>query len=348
VNVLVVDDSKVERNYLAGLLGKLGISADVAENCGTGVDKCCEKQYDLIFIDYFMPDADGVHALKEIRTVTGTRNSDTPAVALGTADPVLGDDFFVMQGFVNYLEKPVDHELLHASLLLYLSEMKRAELGHALSEAEQADSIIPGWLRGIEELDTEAGVKNCGSEEGYMSALGIFYNSIDNMSHEIQSYYDSGNLIDYTIKVHALKSSARIIGLADLSELAKSLEAAGDSGDMDMINNETENLLTWYRSYKQKLARLSGGGEDSDKPPAEQEFLEDAFSSLEEFAGQMDYDMVEMVINSVDEYKLEPEDQEIFDAVNDAFMSLDWNRLKASAHRYIDRIYGNTDSEDSG
>ena len=46
--VLVVDDSKVERKYLAGLLSKLGIEADLTENCAEGVKKSCEKQYDII------------------------------------------------------------------------------------------------------------------------------------------------------------------------------------------------------------------------------------------------------------------------------------------------------------
>ena len=104
IKVLVVDDSNVERNYLAGLLGKLRAEADTAGGCEEAVEKACERQYDMIFIDYFMPDSDGVHALKEIRIAEGTRNAETPAIALGTADPVLGDDFFIMQGFMNYLE----------------------------------------------------------------------------------------------------------------------------------------------------------------------------------------------------------------------------------------------------
>lgn len=346
VNVLVVDDSKVERNYLAGLLRRLGAEPDTAENCDDGVFKACRQTYDIMFIDYFMPDSDGVHALKEIRTVMDSQNVSTPAIALGTADAVLGDDFFVMQGFLNYLEKPVSYELLHAALLLYLPDMKRSEVGAADAEETVKAPLIPEWLSDVSELNVKEGIKNCGTEEGYMSALDIFYNSIDNMSHEIQSYYDSENWTDYTIKVHALKSSARIIGLSELSELAKKLEAAGDGGDLDFINAETDHLLSWYRSYKDKLARLTGGGEEKEeKPPADRDFLEDAFSSLEEFAGQMDFDMVETVISSVEEYSLEPEDQEIFDAVNAAFMTLDWNALRTAAHRYIEKLYGDGTEE---
>lgn len=350
VRVLVTDDSKVERNYLAGLLERLGAEVDVTCSCDEAVTRACEDEFDLMFIDYFMPDADGVHALKEIRTNEGSLNRETPAVALGTADPILGDDFFMMQGFLNYLEKPVNNGMLNAALLLYLSEEKRKEIYMAQKGAEakipEKDTLIPKWLSEISEMSITDGVKNCGTEEGFLSALGIFYKSIDGMSEEIQGYYDSGDLENYTIKVHALKSSARIIGLAELSELAKQLEAAGDAKDTEFIDSNTSKLLTWYRSYKDKLSRLDGGREEeeTEKPLAEQDFLEDAFSSLEEFAGQMDYDLVEMVITSVEEYSLAPEDKEIFDAVNDAFMNLDWNGIKTAAHRYGERLYGSGES----
>lgn len=346
VKVLVVDDSNVERHYFIGLLSKLGVGAEEAANCEEAAGKACAEAFDMLFIDYFMPDADGVHTLKEISTREGSLNTKTPAVALGTADEMLGEDFFFHQGFVNYIEKPVRFELLHAALLLYLPEEKRGEVGGGI-EAEAAEPekspALAGleWLSELPELSVETGITNCGSEEGFVSALNIFYNSIPNMSDEIQGYYETGDRKNYTIKVHALKSSARIIGLADLSELAKQLEAAGDGGDEDFINANTDRLLEWYRSYREKLARLDGGGEDdSDKPPADREFLEDAFSSLEEFAGQMDFDMVETVIESLKEYRLEPEDKEIFDEVSRAYDNLDWNGIAVAAGKYIQRLYG--------
>ena len=345
VKVLVVDDSNVERHYFLGLLAKLGVEATEAVSCDEAAEKACAEPFDMLFIDYFMPDADGVHTLKEIRTNENSLNTSVPAVALGTADEMLGDDFFFHQGFVNYLEKPVRFELLHAALLLYLPEDKRSEIGSGAAEEapEKAGALAGlGWLSEIPELSVEEGIKNCGSDEGFVSALNIFYNSIPNMSDEIQGYYESGDRKNYTIKVHALKSSARIIGLADLSELAKQLEAAGDGNDGEFIDANTDRLLEWYRSYRDKLSRLGGDSEkdDSGKPLAEQDFLEDAFSSLVEFAGQMDFDMVDTVIESLGEYRLEPEDKEIFDEVNAAYANLDWNGIAVAAGKYITKLYG--------
>lgn len=342
IRILIVDDSRVERTYMCGLLSALKISADAAEGCEEGVKLACENEYDIIFIDYFMPDSDGVHTLKEIRTAEGSKNVNTPAVALGTADSPEGNDFFLQQGFDNYIEKPVAHDLLHAALLIYLPEEKRTEIGGGQSDEKKR--LLPeeyDWLMDITEMNVENGIKFCGSEEAFLSALKIFYESIEKYSAEIEKYYTKGRWSNYTIKVHALKSSARIIGLAQLSELAKELEAAGEAGDLEYIRAKTDDLLKWYRSFIEKFGPLSPKeDDDSDKPPAEQEFLEDAFSSLEEFAGQMDFDMTEEVINSVKEYRLEPQDKEIFKEVCAAFDSVDWTGVAAAAHKYIARVYG--------
>ena len=338
VKILIVDDSRVERNYLAGLVKKLGAEPFVAESCEDGVSAACRERYDLMFIDYFMPVSDGVHTLREIRQNTESLNTEVPAIALGTSDSDSDSEFFLECGFVNYIEKPVDHEFLHAAMILYLPEDKRGCMDTPVIPEPVKAPALPGWLTEIPELSTDDGVSNCGSEEDYLCALEIFYNSIESMSGEIQGYYDTGDIKNYTIKVHALKSSARIIGLADLSQLAKELEAAGNASDLDFIGQNTDRLLEWYRSYKEKLAPIGGeqpNGEQAEKPPADRDFLDDAFSSLDDFAGQMDYDLVEMVINSVKEYSLEPDVQKIFDEADAAFLDLDWNGIRTAAQKYF-------------
>jgi len=339
INILIVDDSTVERNYLAALLGKLGIVPELADCCDEGVRLACGEKFDLMFIDYFMPEADGVHTLHEIRMTEKSMNTETPAIALGRSDTDSDSDFFCEHGFLNYIEKPVNPEFLHAALILYLPAEKRSEVGTSQQTGSgKNDETLPGWLKELPELSIRDGIKNCGNEEDYLAALKIFYGSIDAHADEIQGYYDNGNLKDYTIKVHALKSSARIIGLSELSELAKQLEAAGDSGDLDRIEQDTGRLLEWYRSYRQKLSRLDecGGEEDNeDKPLADRDFLDDAFSSLDDFARQMDFNLVEMVIESVREYRLEGRDKELFDEADTAFMNIDWNGIRTVSKKYF-------------
>ena len=59
---------------------------------------------------------------------------------------------------------------------------------------------------------------------------------------------------NYTIKVHALKSSARVIGASNLSDMAKDLEAAGKAGDIEKIKNDTAGLLKAYIELDDRLS----------------------------------------------------------------------------------------------
>ncbi|MBP3195789.1 MAG: Hpt domain-containing protein, partial [Butyrivibrio sp.] len=54
-------------------------------------------------------------------------------------------------------------------------------------------------------------------------------------------------------KVHALKTTSRMIGAKELSSLAESLEMAGKEGNQSYIDENTSKLLKLYRSYKEKL-----------------------------------------------------------------------------------------------
>ena len=340
IKILIVDDSRVERNFLLGLLHKLGAQTAAADGCDEGVRLACSERYDLMLIDYFMPEADGVHTLREIRQNNDSLNRLTPAVALGTSDSLSDSEFFAEYGFENYLEKPVDFEMLHAALILYLPEDKRGGISAERTNVQQKEpvSVLPEWLDEIPELATADGVANCGTEEDYLGALRIFRKSVGTMSEEIERYYGEGDLKNYTIKVHALKSSARIIGLPELSELARKLEAAGDAGDTEFIEENTAELLEMYRSYSDKFSRLDeeSSEEQNEKPPADRDLLDDAFSSLDEFAGQMDYDLVEMVIESVREYRLEPRDKALFDEADTAFTNLDWSGIRTAAQKYFE------------
>ena len=57
----------------------------------------------------------------------------------------------------------------------------------------------------------------------------MFAESAKEKAAEIERYFEAEDWENYTIKVHALKSSARLIGAMNLSDRAKDLEACGNT-----------------------------------------------------------------------------------------------------------------------
>jgi len=64
---LVVDDSDLLRNLLSEILDSFGILADTATDGIEAVSKVKMNCYDIIFMDWNMPNMDGVSATKIIR-----------------------------------------------------------------------------------------------------------------------------------------------------------------------------------------------------------------------------------------------------------------------------------------
>ena len=111
-------------------------------------------------------------------------------------------------------------------------------------------------LANIEGIILEDGLKFCGSEEAFKKFLHAYHDSIDSRSEEIEDAYNRGDISLYTIKVHALKSTSKMIGAKELSAMAESLEMAGKEENRAFMDENTGKLLELYRSYKEKLADL--------------------------------------------------------------------------------------------
>lgn len=131
------------------------------------------------------------------------------------------------------------------------------------------------------------------------------------------------------MKTHALKSSARIIGALGLSKMAADMEDAGNREDRVYIDANVEALLKDYLSYEKKLERLHEEGDDSDKDMIPNDMLKDAYSALTDVIPQMDYDSVEMILESLKEYSLPEEDDKRIKEVHRMLKSFDWEGMEA-------------------
>ena len=84
LSVLVIDDDPVALEYATIVLGQIGVSVETASSGQEGVEKVSLRHarrddYDLILVDWRMPEMDGVETSRQIRSVVG---QDTPIIIL--------------------------------------------------------------------------------------------------------------------------------------------------------------------------------------------------------------------------------------------------------------------------
>jgi len=335
--ILVVDDMEVNHTVVIELLKQTQLKIDTAISGKECLEKVRQTRYDLILLDFRMPEMDGIETLKRLRALPDAYVRGLPVIAL-TADAVAGArERFLNEGFDDYMMKPVDGRRLEEMLIRYLPQDKivmtepgeEDDLLPLPAEKEEGD---PEWLSELGDIDPSIGIQNCGTVDGYESVLKIYYENILTKASEIEGYFEKADWPNYTILVHALKSSSRIIGAKELSEHAAALEAAGNAGDEEKIRNETADLLKKYRSYADILSSALGLGPDEEKDEDELEEISDAMyrdavNTMKDFAKMYDYDNIVFVIDSLKDYRLPIGGREKLKEVRAGVESFAWEKV---------------------
>ncbi len=110
--VLVIDDNKTNLFVANGLLERYEMNVVTAISGREAVNLLDEKGFDMIFIDYMMPEMDGIDTLKAIRNEEWSWCSGVPCVVL-TADAAEGAKKMLLSaGFDEYISKPIREEEL--------------------------------------------------------------------------------------------------------------------------------------------------------------------------------------------------------------------------------------------
>jgi signal transduction histidine kinase/DNA-binding response OmpR family regulator/HPt (histidine-containing phosphotransfer) domain-containing protein len=119
--VLVVEDNTTNQLVAKGMLKKLGVQVDVANNGREAIVALEHSHYDLVFMDCQMPVMDGYQATRAIRDpATRVLKHDVPIVAI-TANAFSSDrEACLAAGMNDFMSKPIDPKKLAAALATWL------------------------------------------------------------------------------------------------------------------------------------------------------------------------------------------------------------------------------------
>ncbi len=118
--VLLAEDNQVNQKVAMGMLEKLGLQVDLAEDGASALERFLQRPYDLVLMDCQMPGLDGFEATRRIRSVEAAGGKHIPVVAL-TADAMIGDrERCIAAGMDDYIAKPITLEHLRAKLVTWL------------------------------------------------------------------------------------------------------------------------------------------------------------------------------------------------------------------------------------
>jgi len=260
--LLVVDDIATNLKVAEGLLSPYEAKVDSCLSGAEAIDKVKQNKYDVIFMDHMMPDMDGIEATAAIRKLeaknaeSGIKEKQIPIIAL-TANAVVGmREMFIEKGFNDFLSKPIDVSKLDEILDRWIPVEKRTVNNGRLAMRNEGqdkppDKDVHSPLPAIQGVDTAKGLAMTGGKEaGYIAVLSMFCKDVEKRLSLLRTIPQEGDLPAFIINVHALKSACASIGAADVSALAKELEAAGKAADSSVIERRLP-------AFTERLAELA-------------------------------------------------------------------------------------------
>ncbi|RUT29492.1 PAS domain S-box protein [Paenibacillus zeisoli] len=123
LKVLIAEDHPVNGQIFVQMLGRIGITADVAHNGVEVVEEVSRKRYDMIFMDIKMPVMDGIKAARIIRQVVP--QGDKPIIIALAAQADYDDiQLGLTSGIEDYIRKPFKLQDIKAKLIEWSSALE--------------------------------------------------------------------------------------------------------------------------------------------------------------------------------------------------------------------------------
>ena len=342
--ILVVDDNQVNRKVFCNLLKELQMEIHEATGGFACLDMVTKQTYDLIFLDHMMPDLDGVETIKKMHTLDNNLCKETPVIAL-TANALSGaKEMYLDIGFSDYLSKPFQPEKLEEMLLEYLPKEKVVAVDTSdLPKKKKRDKILNFADQGfpdVEGMDWKYAAIVQPNAEFLLDAILMFTSLLKSDAQVLKQNYnillemlatnpsESEEVLEawrqYRVKVHAMKSSAAMIGAVSLSSFARLLEDFSKKRIIEPIKALTDIFLEEWLSYEERLSvfKVNEGNTENGKKFSASAIL-DFLSPLDVAMEDMDVDTADEIIKQIQCYEMPDNLKELTDQLASAVMNLD-------------------------
>lgn len=226
--ILVAEDHPVNQKVLAHQLRELGLQHTIAANGNQALDLLTQDDFDLVLMDWQMPEMDGLTATREIRRLPGEIRN-IPIIALtANASPDFRETC-LQAGANDYLCKPYTEAALAAILMQWLTSpapvTRPPLLDLAALRARYPDN--PGLAADLESM---------------------FQRTTEESLAALQRAIDQRDGVACRKEAHALKGAAASVLARPVQQAAARIEACAQRGDFEAAAAELAALEVNFRA----------------------------------------------------------------------------------------------------
>ncbi len=316
--ILLVDDIKLNREIICGILTGSGIMIDEAENGQIALEmvRNAPEQYELIFMDIQMPVMDGYEATKQIRRI----NQHIPIIAL-TASAMESDVRQAMEiGATRHLRKPVEVDQLFLTLLKFVSKkcepcnISDTSSGQPEASVENVKASLEEGLQALTQLDVPLGLRHTnGDKTLFIKLLCNFAGEYQGVTTKLRETIDKDKNQAERI-AHTIKGLAANIGAARLHKLAEQIEMTLDQTLLPAFDEALNDVIGEIRAssiFQAQPDRVTLKKITTQK-------CNELWEQLSEAVETRRPHLIQPVLAVLEEAALEPDDAKLFENVKTA------------------------------
>jgi signal transduction histidine kinase/CheY-like chemotaxis protein len=276
--VLLAEDNVVNQQVTRSMLENLGCRVDIVPNGRMAAETASHTRYDVILMDFRMPEMDGLEATKAIRAqeaVNGSSSSRVPIIALTANALENTQEQCLAAGMDAYLSKPFSQDQLYTVLQRCLPQ---ALMKAKTAERQQPTPSPRAFPTGVDSSATETALSPAtpdhfspppvdstalesirALQKGpalLRTVISSYLTNTPALLHTLREAALQGEHTTVRTTVHSLKSSSAILGANTLAALCRNLEGQNNELSVDSMMKMLSDLEKEYETVQEALTRV--------------------------------------------------------------------------------------------
>jgi two-component system sensor histidine kinase BarA len=246
----VADDDPVSRIFAVSILSNSGAEITESTNGDDAIQLAHNNEYDVIFLDIYMPGTNGIEAMRKIKNGNG-KSSNTPVIALTSNNLYRKKSNCAKLGFDACLVKPIDNTtLLNVALSqLDLTDIRFHDMDFSSIRMHATPPAIPenGRLYDVEKALRITGGNAELADELFNSLL----DELPEMKEKLNKAFDHKDYKNMESGAHKIHGAAAYCAVTSIKDLAGKLEKA-------TIKKKRKDIETCLKQLNSDIDRILG------------------------------------------------------------------------------------------
>jgi PAS domain S-box-containing protein len=250
--ILLAEDNITNQQVALGILKKLGLRADLANNGAEALLALASIPYDLVLMDMQMPVMDGLEATRQIRNPQSSAMNHTIPIVAMTANAMQRDrDLCIEAGMNDFLSKPISVAGLRDVLDKWLckgdSSLPAAAGQQVLSRADESETMV------FDQASVLA--RMMGDSELATMVFEAFRGDMPLQIQTLRALLLSGDAHSCARQAHLIKGASANVGAERLRKVAAEMEKAAQAGDLNACNDRMTDLEARFLEFQYAIEK---------------------------------------------------------------------------------------------